>query len=456
MARNPHRPGDRVEATVEKIVAKGYGLARVRGVVFLIPLSAPGDRLEVEVTEAKRSMCFAEPRRILAPGSDRIPPDCPHSGDCGGCAFRHLTYAAELRAKSSILAEALHGIPLAAEPPLPSPVDRCRNKLLMTLARTGDGLAAGFYARGSHRLVRIRHCLLQTEAVNDLRDAFLALAPRHLPDRALDALTHLLIRSSRTGALLLCAVARRPVDLAPLAEALHRAVPALATMLLFKNGADGNVPFERRAANPYAADPLEIASGDGAITETVGGVPFHLGPESFFQVNAHQLEPMVETVRAFAASPEVAAAQSGTLLDLYCGAGFFGLTLRERFARVFFADTSLPAIASLRERAKSDPGLVPLLGCAGDAAASLERDGIRPDCAVVDPPRAGLAPDLAATLARLAPPRIVMVSCHAATLARDLALLAGHGYRPARCRPIDNFPRTPHLECVVALERERA
>ena len=192
--------------------------------------------------------------------------------------------------------------------------------------------------------------------------------------------------------------------------------------------------------------------GSGSIRDTLAGVALQMGVHEFYQVNTPAAEVLYAKAREYAA-----LCPDDFLLDLYCGMGTIGLSMLPDCGRLLGVEVVPQAVEGAKETA-ARLGLTPDKAdfrCqdAGQAAAALAAEGQRPDVIVVDPPRKGCDEATLTAIAAMAPRTVVMVSCNAATAARDTRWLADHGYAPQRVQPVDLFPRTKHVECVVLMSK---
>lgn len=416
---------------IDAIVSDGNGIGRHEGKAVFVPATAVDDVLQVQVVKDTKNLAYGRIHQVVTPGPGRTPSDCPISGVCGGCSFRHLTYAAELAAKRGFVQDALRRIghiEYEVPPVLPSPLqNRYRNKAQYPVAAGPDGsFVYGFYAARSHRIVPCADCLLQPPLLNQIaaRTAqLLAASGVTAYDEAAHSglVRHIYLRmGGHSGQVMLCLVLTAPhlPGAQVLVDTLTAEFPAIATVLLNVNRAKTNVILGGETTALY---------GDGYIEDTLCGVPLTLGPHSFSQVNTPGAEQL------FGLAREYAALQDGeVLLDLYCGAGVIGLSMAAGAGQLIGVETVPQAV---------------------EAARRLAEEGTRPDVIVADPPRKGCDEATLAAMLHMAPARIVMVSCNPATLARDLATLLRGGYHIARLQPVDLFPRTKHVECVVLLSK---
>ena len=433
--------------------AEGMGVARLEGRVVFVPGTIQGERWTVQLLKVNKSVAWGRGVELLRPSPERLERDCPLYGRCGGCQFRHMTYAEELRAKGRRIADALErlgGVQLELPPVLGAEEpERYRNKVQFPVSQERNGLAVGYYRPRSHDVLDAPDCLLQPQAVTRLRGAFKAwmeerAVPAYREEDGSGLIRHLYVRTNSAGEALVCVVANG--DSLPfeeeLVETLRRAEPGLAGVVLNINDRDTNVILGERYRTLWGRDWLE---------EELRGLRFRLSVPSFFQINRAQTQRLYGVAADFAG-----LTGRETVLDLYCGIGSISLTLAQRAGRVIGAEIVPQAIRDARENARRN-GLDNaefFCGDAGAVAAKLAADGVRPQVICVDPPRKGLAPEVPAILAAMAPERIVYVSCDPATLARDLKRFSQLGYQAVKAQGVDLFPRTAHVETVALLSRE--
>ena len=432
--------------------AEGMGVARLEGRVVFVPHVIQGERWKVRLEKVNKNVAWGRGVELLLPSPERLRPDCPLYGKCGGCQFRHMSYASELRAKHQRIADALERLGhvqldlppvLGAEDP-----DRYRNKVQFPVAEGRHGLSVGWYRPRSHDVLDAPDCLLQPQTVTRLRDAFKSWmedhgVPAYNEETGRGLIRHLYVRTNSLGHSLVCVVANGNSlpHAHALANALRRAEPGLSGVVLNVNTRNTNVILGDRYSVLWGRDWLE---------ETLCGLTFRLSVPSFFQVNRAQTEVLYQTAVDFAQP-----AGTDTVLDLYCGIGSISLTMAKRAGRVIGAEIVPQAVADARENARRNgvENAEFFCGDAGAVARRLAEEGVRPQVVCVDPPRKGLAPQVPAILAGMDPKRIVYVSCDPATLARDISRLAELGYRAVKAQGVDMFPRTAHVETVVLLSK---
>lgn len=446
----PLKTGQIHTAEVEGYSSEGLGVVRLDGAVVFVPQAVRRETIDLKITRVMKTHALGEIVKIRAPSPERAAPDCPYYGKCGGCDFRHLSYAEELWAKRQRVQDALTRIGgsevqveeiLGAKNP-----DHYRNKCQYPVGPNGE---IGFFQARTHRVVPVDRCLLQPEACDRTAKAVGTWmkrykVPAYDESTGKGLIRHVYVRTNRRGESLCCVVAagRKVPREAELAALVLSAAPRTVGVVLNVNAKKGNV---------ILGDQYRTIWGQDFIMDTLRGLEFRLSVPSFYQVNRDQAEVLYGKALEFAA-----LAGEETALDLYCGAGTITLCLAGRAKRAIGAEIVPAAIRDARENAERN-GVANAEFFRGDAAEIAEEmsvQGLRPDVITVDPPRKGLPPEVIASAAAMGPGRIVYVSCDPATLGRDVKLFAGHGYRAVRAAAVDMFPGTRHIEAVVKLKRE--
>ena len=450
----PVATGEEIELHVDSLAFGGNGVARLDGFVIFVRRGLPGDTVRARVTKVKRGFAEATALEILTPGPDRVVAPCPHFGACGGCRFQDYSYDCQLESKAAQVRDALVRLGGIAEPPIDPIVPAAsqyhyRNKLEYSFTQTPDGPALGFHRAGRwDEVLPLEVCLLTSNLGNAIRDAVQGWA-REEKLVAYDQtdqkgyLRHLVFREGRnTGQVLVQLVTAKgkKFEEGYLVEVLRK-FPEVRSI----HWAVNETPAE------ITNLPTVLLWGEDAIEEQILGLRFRVRPNAFLQTNTEMAETLYSIAREFAG-----LTGSETVYDLYCGTGTIGLTLAPDALTVWGVEISEESVACAIENAELN-GITNAAFFAGNVSLALEelqqRAG-QPDVVVVDPPRAGLAGKALRRLGRLRAPRIVYVSCNPTTLASDLKTLReDFGYELVRCRPVDMFPHTPHIETVNLLER---
>ena len=443
---------------IERLSSDGSGVAHSPdGETVFVPGAAPGDEADVRIVKDCKRYAFGILDHLRTPSPDRIPVDCAVAGPCGGCSLRHLDYTAELRAKQENVTDAFRRIGGLDVPVLdicPSPeVDRYRNKVQFPVGLDKNGNPCiGFYAGRTHRIVPCPDCKLQPGVLNDIGNALCRFFAEngiqpYNEETGRGLVRHIFLRrGAHSGQIMVCLVCTRPN--LPHADALctrlREQFADIATILLNVNSKNTNVILGTETHTLY---------GPGYIEDTLCGVPVQLGPLSFYQVNTLAAERLYGIAAQYAQlTPD------DLLLDLYCGMGTIGLSMVDHCRELVGVEIVPEAIESAKANAARMGDAVAaksrfFCADAGQAATRLAAEGLHPDVVMLDPPRKGCDEATLSAVVRMAPRRVVYVSCNPATAARDAAWLENNGYHAEKVQPVDLFPRTKHCETVVLLSK---
>ena len=436
--------------TVEGYSSEGLGIVRLDGAVVFVPRVIRGEEIDLRITKVMKTCAAGEAVKIHRPSPERMKPECPYFGRCGGCDFQHMSYTEELWAKRRRVQDALTrlgGTDLQVEEILGAKAPaNYRNKSQYPVGADG---AIGFFQARTHRVVAIDRCLIQSEtsdrtakAVGDWMKKYKISAYDERTGRGL--IRHIYVRVNKKGESLCCVVANgRQLPREPeLAALIRAAAPRTVGVVLNTNTKKGNVVL---------GDKYRTIWGRDFLMDTLCGLTFKLSVPSFYQVNRDQAEVLYGKALGFAG-----LTGEETVLDLYCGTGTITLCLAKQAKRAIGAEIVPPAIEDARENAVRNgiENVEFFRGDAADIAAKLETEGLRPDVITVDPPRKGLAPGVIASVVAMGPKRVVYVSCDPATLGRDVKIFRELGYQPVRACAVDMFPGTRHVETVCLLSRK--
>ncbi len=449
--------GDRVEAEVVDIGHKGDAVARYKGLTIFSDRGIPGDSILVSVESVGKSFVKGKTEEITTPSKDRTTGFCQEGSACGGCQLGEMSYEAQVDWKTRRVRAAVERIgglsPRLVEETLPAPEGarlHYRNKALFRVTPSGDfALRAGFLESGSGRVAAVDSCAVVSRLIERVKSAVLEEVVGRQGLAA--GLRGLLIRSNspETAAMLVLIYGGKlnteaTALLAPLARAVSARVPELSSVYV-------NV-VPAGAVDVTLPGRLELVWGSGWMEQELAGVCLRYGPRSFFQVNPLQAETLVDLARKFSSG--------GTLLDIYCGVGLFGLSLASDFQRVIGIESAPEAVAEAVGNAALN-GISKVSFRRGRAEQVLphlsvelkEEDGghLGGLTAIVDPPRSGCSAELLESIAAHQVGTVIYVSCDPATLARDLEVLVSLGYETRVVQPVDMFPQTIHVEMVAQL-----
>lgn len=453
--------------TVETIAAEGNAIAKVDGKVIFIPQVIPGDVVDVRITRKRSGYMEGVVEKMIKPSKLRVEPFCGHYGVCGGCKWQSLPYNMQLEFKQQQVVDQLTRIGKIELPEI-EPIfgsentTNYRNKLEFTFSNKRwilssedveslsptQKLGLGFHITGFFdKVLDIKECHLQSSPSNEIRNFIRDYAISNnltffdLREQT-GFLRNLIIRNTTTGDLMVIVVFAYE-DIEPRIALLN------ALKEQFKEITSLNYVINSKRNDTISDLDVICYSGNDSIYEKMEDITFKIGPKSFYQTNSKQAYNLYSVVRDFANlnGDEV-------LYDLYTGTGTIGLFLSRNVKKVVGIEYVKEAIEDAKVNA-SNNSINNSYFYAGDMKDMLNQEFIKengkPDVVILDPPRAGIHPDVAKVLLETAAKKMVYVSCNPASQARDLYILS-QKYRVTRVKPVDMFPHTHHVENVVALE----
>ncbi len=458
------KKGQIVEVDITDMAFGGKGLTRIDGMAVFVDQAVPGDRVEARIVKKRKQYAEARVLALIRPSEDRVPAPCPYSGYCGGCKWQFLRYDRQLVYKRRHVAEALGhigGLPDAdVHATLPAdPIFGYRNKMEFSCADRrwllpsemhrddqDTAFALGLHVPGTfHKVLDIEACLLQPDLGNRLlAQARQGMRASGRPPYGLRShvgfwrflmLRHSVAYDQWMVNLITAEEDRDAVR--PLAENLMAAHPQVVSVV--------NNVTRRKAAIAVGEFERPVA-GAAKLKDRIGRFEFEISANSFFQTNTRSAALLYETVKSFAR-----LSGTETVVDLYSGTGTIAIFLADAAREVIGMEIVGSAVADARRNAQANQ----IENCRfieGDIRDQLASLALSPGVLVVDPPRDGMHKDVVQEVLRIAPRRIVYVSCNPATLARDIALVKDH-YRLAEVQPVDMFPHTWHIESVARLEK---
>lgn len=452
--------------TIEAVAAEGKALAHVDGMVVFVDFAVPGDVVDIQVFKKKKNYMEGFIKRIVKPSEHRLEPFCPHFGVCGGCRWQPLPYSMQLEAKRQQVEDQLirigHLDVPEIRPTLPSPQTQLyRNKLEFSASASRwilsgenpdeippqDRCGLGFHvSKFFDKVLDIKQCHLQKEPSNAIR----LFVKQFCLDHGYEFYNirenrgffrNMFVRTNDKGdvMLIMCFAQPRMEEIKALLDALSARFPEISSLWYVVN--------EKLNDSISDLSPV-LYKGEDAIYETMEGLSFKIGPKSFYQTNSQQAYRLYSVAREFAA-----LTGDEVVYDLYTGTGTIAQFVSSKASKVIGIEYVPEAIQDAKDNAKRN-GITNCEFFAGDMKDVLNEAFIgkhgQPDVIILDPPRAGIHPDVADVILKAAPKRMVYVSCNPASQARDLAILCGK-YRITAVQPVDMFPHTMHVENVVSL-----
>lgn len=425
---------------------KGEGIGRINGMAVFIPYALSGETVEVLIVKVLKNYAFGKLINIIKPSPYRINSKCPAFYQCGGCDYQHCSYELELKNKTNKVKDCIErigGLNIKVADTLGSTKMHYRNKSQFPV--TPDGI--GFYAPRSHRVIPVDNCLIQNEKSNRA----IVVVKQFMKDfhvKPYDETTgkgmirHIFTRCTLTNQMMVCIVT---------ASRDLKNSDSLVSMLKAEFGEDVSViqNINSKNTNVILGKENILLNGSEVVTDKIGDLYFEISPQSFFQINPEQTKVLYDKVAEL-------ADLKGTekVLDLYCGIGTIGLYLADRAESVIGVEIVPEAIENAKRNAMLNgiKNAEFYVGNSEDLAENF-KDA---DVIIIDPPRKGCDEKLLKTINDINPEKVVYVSCNPATLARDLKILDGYGYKADIVYPVDMFPRTSHIEnCIKLVRKEK-
>ncbi len=481
-----------LELLIEDMGAEGEGVGKANGIVFFVKDAVPGDQVLAKIMKMKKHFGYARLLKVLKPSPYRTEPRCQYYRQCGGCQIQALDYPKQLEFKENKVRNNLKRIggfllpeefndenagadgllpqehfpeePVAIQKnyiPLIHPIIGMekpwlyRNKAQFPIGTDKNGkIVTGFYAARTHNIIPNRKCFLGTDVNEKILECVISFMeeykiPAYQEETGTGLVRHVLVRSGfATGELMVCLVINGKQ--LPFAERLVeklRTVEGMTSITLNINEKNTNV---------ILGEEIITLWGKNYITDCLGEIKYQISPLSFYQVNPVQTWKLYETALKYAG-----LTGREIVWDLYCGIGTISLFLARKAKQVYGVEIVEQAISDARRNARINhiDNAEFFVGRAEEVLPefcnTLLRQGREgyPDVIVVDPPRKGCDEKCLETIVKIQPERVVYVSCDSATLARDLKYLCGGGYEVREVQPVDMFPQTVHVECVVLMSR---
>ena len=460
---------------ISDMTSDGEGVGKKDGFPFFIKDAIIGDKAQIRVTKVKKNYAYGRLEKVLTPSPFRVEPKCAFHKQCGGCQIQGMSYEKQLELKESKVRNNLIRIGGVASEKIDRVMEPIvgmeepfyyRNKAQYPIGADKEGRPiAGFYAGRTHSIIANTQCCLGAGENEQILEIILAYM-RENQVSAYDETTgrglirHVLIRKGfYSGEIMVCLVVNlKGKKELPNSQSLIEAlltVPNMTSVSLNVNTEKTNVILGRESRLLWGKDTIKdtihICDAEKNFMPTDRGITFAISPVSFYQVNPVQAEKLYSLALSYAG-----LTGKETVWDLYCGIGTISLFLAGGAKRVYGVEVTPQAVKDARENARAN-GIENAEFFVGKAEEILpekyEKDGIGADVIVVDPPRKGCDGACLDTMLKMAPEKIVYVSCDSATLARDLKVLCGGGYEVERVRAVDLFPMTVHVETVVQLSQ---
>ncbi len=478
---------DEFELEITDLGSTGEGIGKIDGYTLFVKDALIGDKVRVKVMKTKKNYGYARMLEIIEPSEYRVESECPVARQCGGCQLQHCSYEKQLSWKEEKVANCLRrigGVPVYTEekyrkyknaeeqqnaentaesktPIIMEPILRMdkpvhyRNKAQFPVGYDKDGNpVAGFYAGRTHSIIPQTDCLIQHECNKQIVETVLEFMKKYNvtaydEKKNRGIVRHILTRVGKaTGEVMVCLVIN--AKKLPHSEEFVEMIKNCGINLEIKSI---TVNINRENTNVILGEKVETLYGQSYIEDYIGDIKYRISPLSFYQVNPEQTKKLYQTALEFADIKE-----GEVVWDLYCGIGTISLFMAREAAKVCGVEIVPQAIEDAKQNAKLNniTNAEFFVGAAEDVVPTqYEKSGgrLRADVVTLDPPRKGCDEKLLDTVVKMAPSRIVYVSCDPGTLARDVKVLTDKGYEVKRVRACDMFGGSFHVETVVLLSQ---
>lgn len=450
----PVKKNELVELIFEDITHEGAGVGKIGGYPLFVPYALPGEKAKVKVINVKKNFGFGKLVETVEESPARVDPPCNVYYKCGGCQLQHMSYEMQLEMKRNQVQNALKKIGHIVDIPIHPTIGmedpwRYRNKVQIPVGSQNGELITGFYRKRSHDIIDDMERCIITDEVNDrMIDAVREIANRlgisaYDEEKNRGLLRHIMVRSgqeTKQTMIVLITKKEKIPALEKLVDEIVKTYPEVKSVVQNINPERTNVILGKKS---------KVLWGDSYIYDEIGGIRFAISAKSFYQVNPVQTKKLYDKALEYAA-----LTGKETVIDAYCGIGTISLFLARNAKKVYGVEVVPEAISDAKENAKLNQieNAEFFVGQAEKVMPWWKAQGLRPDVIVVDPPRKGCDESFLQAMIDMKPKRIVYVSCNPSTLARDLKILDEGGYETKEVQPVDMFPQTTHIECVVWLE----
>lgn len=455
------KKSDLIEIYIDNLAYGGEGIGRYDGLTVFVADSVPGDKLLVEITTINKSFARGTIKEIIEPSEYRVKPACPLSKVCGGCQWLHIDYNEQLKAKKKIVEENLKKI-AHLEIPILDVIKseynieyRCKIQYPVQQTKVSKRVLAGYYRKGTHEIVNIKHCPVQPEIISTitqfLRDKIQELGLTAYNEKTKKGLIrHLVYRYSYSKKNLLVIIVINskviPVELSQLCKMLQENFNEVIGVL---------ANFNTLNSNLIMSYETELICDKDFIEENLEGRKFKISAGSFFQVNPVTAVKMFDAVHKIIEEKTV----KPSILDVYAGVGSFAIWLKDLASRITAVEENPNAIndalENIKLNAKSDePEIKIIKGNADNVVQNLASENQRFEVTILDPPRKGCSEEVLKAAVNITDRLIIYVSCNPSTLARDLKFLKENGFIPEYVQPVDMFCHTYHIESIVVLNKQ--
>ena len=453
MKKIPVSPEEKYEILINNVSHQGEGIGRVENFAVFVPGAIKGEKIEVKITEIRKNFARGKLEKIILPSLNRVKPPCSVFNLCGGCHLQHINYKKQLEMKKEIVENVLSRIGnqnIDVMPIIGMEIPwRYRNKGHFHLARENENITLGFYQSKSHDLVPVSRCLLFSQNINSL----IKYLEKELTRQKITIYNHktdkgnfrgIVLRESKyTGEIMIIFITREErwyLD----ENFLNNLIIAFPQVVSLCQNINKNPKMAL-----FGKD-FRILKGKTFIEDHIGSFKFKISPSSFFQVNVLQTEILYKKILEYAN-----LSGKETVIDSYSGTGTISIYLAGKAKKVYGLELQKGAVRDAWANGELN-NLSNLKFFSGKAESWLYKwvqRGEKVEVIIIDPPRRGCSREVLKNIIKIKPEQILYVSCDMLTLARDIKYITQNGYNIEEVQPIDMFPHTSHIECLVHLTR---
>lgn len=450
--KEPVSVGDKLELNIIDLTNQGLGVGKVEGFTIFVEGGLPGDELIAEIKKTKKNFAEAKAVEIKNPSSKRQISECKYYKNCGGCQLHELDYRAQLDIKTNMVKDAIERIGKLEDVKINPTIGmetpfRYRNKGMFKVGEKEGNISIGYFKNKSHEVVDIEECIIQDEVV----DKVLKIVKEYMEKYNVQAynkktnkgtIRDIVTRKAKDGSTMVIIVTTS--EKLPYKDELIKSLKTVKEVVsIYQN-------INKKKTPVVLGNKNIKLYGEEKIVDYIDKFKFYISPNSFFQVNPIQTEVLYKKALEY-----LDLSGEETVFDLYCGIGTISLFISEKAKSVYGVEIVSDAIKDAKENAKLNnaKNIEFIEGKSEEIAPKLLKEGIKADKIVVDPPRKGCDEKLLETIVKIKPETVVYVSCNPSTLARDLKYLDENGYKVMEVQPVDMFPWTVHVECVVLMSR---
>ncbi|WP_066640093.1 23S rRNA (uracil(1939)-C(5))-methyltransferase RlmD [Desulfolucanica intricata] len=451
----PVKVNDIIAIEINDINHQGEGVGRYHDFAVFVPSTSPGEKISARITEVKKSFARGRLVEILDKSVDRCEPNCQEHIQCGGCHLQHINYSLQLELKRKLVQDNIKRIGgLKDVPVLPTiGMDipwHYRNKVQLQVGSRDKKIILGFYAVGSHELVKDSgQCGIVNERLNEIILILEELLKKYHVrpfnwENKTGLLRHVILRiaiKSGQVMLILVTVSKEWPEQKIFCNELRHRCPDIVSIIRIINKGNNRLATGQKTI---------LLSGKETITDYIDGLAFDISALSFYQINPIQTLKLYDKAREYAR-----LSGSETVIDAYCGIGTVALYLSRYAARVIGLEQVSGAVKDAKNNAATNNinNTEFQCGTVEKLLPAMAKEQLFPEVIILDPPRQGCKPSVLDAIAKMKVSRVVYISCNPSTLARDMRILSDHGYNVIEVQPVDMFPQTAHVECVTLMSK---